>query len=205
MSDSSIGRGRHAAATMVDLGATYKRLARLRSREELTAIYRDANRRGKERVRQQPHTAPDHPVAQLAAAIPPLTNLSVAINVLHVLPPVLDDELPHRLRVTIANNAAEGLHRCHLALELDGNTHGYTTDDWLPVVCEIAGPLLESARPDEEPPSLVRHTQGAVGWLSTSLVHVDQDSPETAAALADTLARLLVVCAFADAACTSSD
>ena len=190
---------------MLDLSATYMRLVRLRSPEELTAIYSEANRRGKERARRQPHTAPDHPVAQLAAAIPPLTNLSVAINVLHVLPPVLDDELPHQLLATIANNAAEVLHRCHLALELDGNTHSYTTDDWLPVICEIAQPLLQSARPDHEPPSLVRHTQDAVSWLSTSIVHVDQDSPETAAALADTLARLLVECAFADAACTSSD
>ena len=190
---------------MVDLGATYVRLAGPWSRDELAAIYRDANRQGKERVRHQPQTAPDHPVAQLAAAIPPLTNLSVAINVLHVLPPVLDDELPHQLLVTITNNAAEGLHRCHLALDLDGNTHGYTADDWLPVICDIAQPLLQSARPDHEPPSLVGHTQDAVSWLSTTITHLDEDSTETAAALVDTLARLLVVCAFADAACTSSD
>jgi len=68
-----------------------------------------------------------------------------------------------------------------------------------------AARVLESSRLDQEPPSLVRHTQDAARWLPISIACLDQDSRETAAALADTLARLLVVCVFADAACTSSE
>ena len=185
---------------MVDLGATYERLARFWSRQELAGIYSDANREGKERLRPQPHTAPDRPVTLLAAAIPPLTNLSVAINVLHMLPPGLDDELPHHLLATIATDAADALHRCHLALDLDGRTHSYTTDEWLPVVCDIAAALLQSSRVDQEPPTIVKQTQEAVHWLSSAIAQLHQDSPDAAAAIADTLARLLVVRAFSDAA-----
>jgi hypothetical protein len=39
-----------------------------------------------------------------------------------------------------------------------------------------------------------------VRWLSTAIACPDQDSPETATALADTLARLLIVCVFASGA-----
>ena len=42
-------------------------------------------------------------------------------------------------------------------------------------------------------------------WLSTSIACLDEDSRETSAALADTLARLLVVSVFADAARTRSE
>jgi hypothetical protein len=44
-----------------------------------------------------------------------------------------------------------------------------------------------------------------VRWLSASIACLDEDSHETAAALADTLARLLVVCVFADVAQTRSE
>jgi hypothetical protein len=97
-------------------------------------------------------------------------------------------------------NAADALHRCHRALALDGRTHGYTPDQWLPIIYDIAGPLLESSRLQQEPPTIVRHTQDAVRWLSTSIARLDEDSPEATPALADTLARLLVVCVFADGA-----
>jgi hypothetical protein len=39
-----------------------------------------------------------------------------------------------------------------------------------------AGPLLERWRLDPEPPSLVRHAQEAVRWLSTSIACLDEDS-----------------------------
>jgi hypothetical protein len=74
-----------------------------------------------------------------------------------------------------------------------------------PVIHDIAGPLLESSRLDQEPPSLVRHAQEAVRWLSTSNACVDEDSREASAAFADTLAHLLVVYMFADAARTRSE
>jgi hypothetical protein len=44
-----------------------------------------------------------------------------------------------------------------------------------------------------------------VRWLSSSIACLDEDSRETSAALADALARLLVVFVFADAAQTHSD
>jgi hypothetical protein len=76
----------------------------------------------------------------------------------------------------------------------------YVADDWLPVIYDTAAPLLEASRLDQEPPSLVGQTQEAVRWLSTSIACLDEDSPEAPAALTDTLARLLIVCVFADAA-----
>ena len=88
---------------------------------------------------------------------------------------------------------------------LDRHAHGYTADEWLPVIYDIAGPLLESSRLDQEPPTLVRHTQDTVRWLSSSIACLDEDSREAPAALTDTLARLLAVCVFADAARTRSE
>jgi hypothetical protein len=44
-----------------------------------------------------------------------------------------------------------------------------------------------------------------VRWLSASIACIDEEARETTAALADTLARLLVVCMFADAARTLSE
>jgi hypothetical protein len=49
------------------------------------------------------------------------------------------------------------------ALELDGVTHGYTANEWLPAVYEIATGLLASARLDREPPSLIEVATAAVG------------------------------------------
>jgi hypothetical protein len=65
--------------------------------------------------------------------------------------------------------------------------------------------LLESSQLDQDPPSVVRQTQQAVRWLSSSIAYLDEDSREAPAALTDTLAHLLVVCVFADAACTSPE
>jgi hypothetical protein len=99
-----------------------------------------------------------------------------------------------------ARTPADVLHRCHLVLELDGRAHDYAAPGWLPVVYDVAAPLLESARLDREPPSVVQHAQEAVHWLASAVINLDQDSAETPAALADALARLLIVSVFADAA-----
>jgi hypothetical protein len=49
---------------------------------------------------------------------------------------------------------------------LDGAARGYSAQEWLPLVYDAAAPLLESARLNEDPPTVVQHTQGATGWLS---------------------------------------
>jgi hypothetical protein len=53
---------------------------------------------------------------------------------------------------------------------------------------------------DQEPPSIVPETQKAVRWRSSSIACLEEDSREPPAALADTVARLLVGCVFADSA-----
>jgi hypothetical protein len=105
-----------------------------------------------------------------------------------------------QLLLNAENNSAVALYRCHAALELDGQAHDYSADEWLPAVYDIAAPLLESARADLEPPSAVHHVQDAVRWLSSAIVELDQGSPEASAAIADAIARLLVVFAFTQVA-----
>ena len=151
------------------------------------------------------HAVPERPIALLATAIPSAATLSVAIHLVHALPDSAQAKLAGELLDTAEINAADALHRCHRALELDGHAHDYTADEWLPVIYDAAAPLLESSRLDQEPPSLVRQTQEAVRWLSSSIACLDEDSRETPAALTDTLARLLVVCVFADVARTRSE
>ena len=190
---------------MIDLDQTYRHLGRPRTEDEIFVRYATANRRGAQLLNEAMDAAPERPIALLATAIPSAAALSVAIYVLHALPDGAQGRLARELLAAAEANAADALHRCHQALELDGLTHGYTAEEWLPVISDIAAPLLESSVRVQEPPSLVRHTQDAVRWLSISIACLDQDSRETAAALADTLARLLVVCVFADAACTTSE
>jgi hypothetical protein len=185
---------------VIDLSQTYRHLGRPWTDDELAVRYAEANRHGEQLVGEMPDAAPDRPIALLATAIPSAATLSVAIHLLHALSPGVQDKIAGELLDTVETNAADGLHRCHRALELDGLTHSYTADEWLPVIHDIAGPLLESSRLDPEPPSLVRHAQEALRWLSTSIACLDEDSRETSAALADTLARLMVICVFADAA-----
>ena len=119
---------------------------------------------------------------------------------LHALPEGPQGDLAQQLADTAERNAADALHRCHRALELDGAAHGYSADEWLPVVSDMAGPLLESASLSPEPPAIVRAAQEAIGHLSRAVVELDQESPEAPTALSDTLARLLTVWVFADAA-----
>jgi hypothetical protein len=148
---------------------------------------------------QADHVAADTSMRNLASAVMLLIQSDRPQRDLPASRPRLDSR---GMLATAETNAADALHRCHGALERDGQAHSYAADDWLPVIYDTAAPLLESVRLDQEPPSLVRQTQEAVRWLSTSIACLGEDSPETPAAITDTLGRLLVVCVFADAACS---
>ena len=63
-----------------------------------------------------------------------------------------------------------------------------------------AAPQIESARLDEEPPTVVRQTQEAVSWLSRAIVELEQDMQDAPTALTETIGRLLTVWVFADLA-----
>jgi hypothetical protein len=132
----------------------------------------------------------------MATAIPPAATLNVAIHVLHVLPDAARDDLAQDLLANAAKNAARALHLCHHGLELDGKLHDYEAEAWLATVYDIASFVLESARRDQDPPTVVRQAQEAISWLSAAMLELDRDSPETAAALAEALGRLLIVWVF---------
>jgi hypothetical protein len=190
---------------MSDLTAAYNRLARGWTHEQLANRYSDAKRRG-ERL---PERHQDHlirgPIAMLASAVPACASLSVAIHVIHVLPPTGALPLRHQLLRNAENNSAVALYRCHQALELDGQAHEYSAEEWLPAVYDTAAPLLETARLNREPPSLVEQAQEAVCWLSRAIVDLDEDSPDAAAALADGLGRVLALHVFAEVARRPTD
>jgi hypothetical protein len=185
---------------VLDLSQTYRTLGRPWTHEELAVRYAAAHRRGTQLLGEAPEITPERPIALLASAIPSAATLNVAIHLVHALPDGAQAKLADELLATAETNAADALHRCHRALECDGQAHSYTADEWLPVIYDAAAPLLEASRLDQEPPSLVRQTQEAVRWLSGSIVCLDEDSREAPGAVTDTLARLLVVCVFADTA-----
>ena len=187
---------------MIDLDQTYRDVGRPWTHDDLAASYAAAARRGEQLLSEA--DLPERPIGLLASAIPSAATLSVAIHLAHALPDEAQAKLAYELFATAAVNAADALHRCHRALELDVQAHGHTVNQWLPVVYDAAAPLLESSQLERDPPSLVREAQEAVRWLSRSIGCIDEDSRETTEALADTLARLLVVFVFADAA-TRSD
>jgi hypothetical protein len=189
-------RARHAPAEVVtELDDIYRRLAVRWSDEQLAAHYRTAVRYGASLAAgRDPQFA--RPIALLATAIPPAVTLSVAIHVLHALPSEASKLLPDQLLETAERNAADALHRCHRALELDGAAHGYNVEEWLSAVYEIAQPQLQSARLEEEPPSVVQAAQEAIGWLSRAIVQLDEDAEEAATSMAETLARLLTIAVF---------
>jgi hypothetical protein len=184
---------------MLDLEAFYQQLAAPWSREQLAAHYRDANRRGEQLREGRRDAAIRGPTAMLATSIPQSASLNVAVHVLHLLPSTAD-ELAGQLIVTINDDAAAALHACHRALELDGQAHQYTAAEWLPTVYDIAGPLLKQARLHREPPSIVESAQQAVRWLAGAIINLDQDAPDTPAAIADGMGHLLAVRVFGDAA-----
>lgn len=183
---------------MIDLDQTYRDVGRPWTHDDLARIYTAANCRGKQLLSET--ELQERPIRLLASAIPSAATLSVAVHLVHALPSSTKARLADELLATAEANAADALHRCHRALELDGQVHAYLADDWLPVICDAAASLLEASRLDQEPPSLVGQTQEAVRWLSSSIASLDEESAEAPAALTDTLARLLVVCVFADVA-----
>lgn len=190
---------------MSDLTAAYDRLARGWTHEQLAGRYLDARRRGE----QMPECDQDHlirrPIAMLASAVPACASLTVAIHVIHVLPATGAFPLRDQLLRNAENNSATALHRCHRALELDGRAHDYRADEWLPAVYDIAAPLLETARLNREPPSLVEHAQEAVRWLSRAIVDLDGDAPDAAAAIVDGLGHILALHVFSEVAREHTD
>ena len=70
--------------------------------------------------------------------------------------PTLSRRLPALVWATSPSSTAVALPplpcpRATGGLELDGRTHDYTADEWLPVVYDVAAPLRESARLDRDP------------------------------------------------------
>ena len=182
---------------VIDLDATYRRLARPWTREQLAADYRSAHRDGEHVADALP---PPRPIPLLAAAIAPSATVNTAIHILHALPRDVDEGLPEQLLDTAQWNVVAALQRCHEALELDGAGHGYTVEEWLPTVYDITGPLLEAARLDAEPPTLVEAAQQAISWLSRAITDLDERPEEVPNSVAETLARHLAVLTFTDVA-----
>jgi len=182
-----------------DLDDIYRRLPIPRTQQDLADDYRAALRQG---AISAAGSAPElaRPIPLLAAAIPPSATVNTAIHTLHGLPNDVEAELPDQLLEIAQRNVAGALHRCQQALELDGADHGYTADEWIPIVYDIAGPLLQSARLDIEPPTVVQATQESISWLSRAIAEFDEGSEEAPPSLAETLARLLAVWTFTDAA-----
>jgi hypothetical protein len=189
---------------MIDLNNTYRQLATTRTQDELEARYRHAERCGAA-PRDKNGGAPTGALSLVATAIPPSATTSVAIHILHALPESAAGEPPQQLLATARRNAASALRRCHLALERDGTAHGYRTKEWLPVVTDLASRLLQSARLDKDPPTVVDQAQQAIAWLSRAVVQLHEDSTDAPTSLSEALARLLVVWTFTELARKLSD
>lgn len=179
---------------MIDLENTYRQLA-TSTQEGLVARYRDAEQCGS-RLAEAAGLDFSRPIPLLASAVPLTATVSVATHVLHAVPASAPGDLHEQLLDTAARSAADALHRCHRALALDGAVHGYTPEEWLPVVYRTAEHLLGSASPDQNPPTAVRLSQEAISYLARALVELDAESSESATTLTDVLARLLAVWVF---------
>jgi hypothetical protein len=182
-----------------DLGDIYRRLATPRTQQELADDYRTALRQAAS-IAAGSASEFARPIPLLAAAIPPAATVNTAIHTLHALPSDVEGELCGQLLEISQRNVLKALGGCQRALELDGDDHGYHAEEWLSAVYEIAGSLLQSARPDAEPPTLVQITQEAISWLSRAIAEFDQRSEEAPTSLVETLARLLTVWTFTDVA-----
>ncbi len=182
---------------MNDLDDTYGRLATPRTQQHLADDYHTALRQG---VISAAGSAPElaRPIPLLASAIAPSATVNTAMHTLHALPNDVEGELPGQLLEIAQRNVVDALGCCQRALELDGADHGYTVEEWLPTLYDIAGPILQSARLNVEPPTLVQVTQEAISWLSRAIAELDQSSEEAPTSVAETLARLLAVWIFTD-------
>jgi hypothetical protein len=190
---------------MADLQTAYDRLQQLWEPDQLAGRYRDATRAAARLAECSDDHLVRRPIALLAIAVPACATLSVAIHVIHVLPRPGDAVLLNELLGTAEKNAVLALHRSHQALDLDGRARGYAADDWLPAIYDVAASLLEGARLDIEPPSLVVVAQDAVQWLSRAIIDVDEDTPDSAAAIVDALGRMLALHIFTEVARTVTD
>jgi hypothetical protein len=184
---------------MNGIQATYAQLARPWTEDELARRFDEASRHAEQLSRVEDDRART-PVAMLASAVPALAALNVALHVLHVLPDAGDPGLAEQLLLSAEKSAAIALQRMHRALQLDGVTHSYRADEWLPAVYETAAALLESARLECEPPSLVDAASASVRWLSQAISDLDQDEPDATAAIVDGLGRVLALEVFATVA-----
>lgn len=108
---------------------------------------------------------------------------------------------PQRIR----DDSAVALNLCERALELDGRSHGYRTVEWRPTVHDVANAITAAPQLDREPPSIVSYAHDTLDWLARAIADLDQDSPEAAAALAETLGRLLAISIFAEATLPAAD
>jgi hypothetical protein len=185
-----------------DLDNIYRRLATSRTQQELADDYRAALRQRERLPGRGAELA--RPIPLLAAAIPPSTTVNTAIHTLHALPNDVEGDLPGQLLEIAQRNVVEALGCCQRALELDGADHGYTAEEWLATVCDIADPLLQSARLDIDPPTLVQVAQEAISWLARAIGEFDESSEEGPTSLAETLARLLAIWIFTDVALRSA-
>jgi hypothetical protein len=91
-------------------------------------------------------------------------------------------------------------HRCHLALQADGESRGYRADEWLPLAYEQAADWLEHASPAADPPPVIEHAQQAGRFAALAIGSLDRDAPTVPEVITDCLAHLLFTCVFADAA-----
>jgi hypothetical protein len=184
--------------------AVYRQLARRWPTDEIAERYQAAYERG---ARDLPagEEPPERPIALLATAIPRLISLAVAANVLHLLPPATQRGagIVGELIATIDATTAGALHRCHLALQSDGESRGYEAEEWLPLGYEQAADWLEHASPATDPPSLIEHAQQAGRFAALAIGSLDRDAPSVPEAITDCVAHLLFVCVFADAAARS--
>ena len=189
---------------MISLDAVYRQLARPWSAGELVQHYQAAYERGAGDL-PAGEEPPERPITLLATAIPRLISLAVAANVLHLLPTSTRDALDvaEELITTIDATATGSLHRCHLALQSDGESRGYDADEWLPLAYEQAADWLEHASPAADPPSLIEHAQQAGRFAALAIGSLDRDAPSVPEAITDCLAHLLFVCVFADTAARS--
>ena len=131
---------------MINLDAVYRQLARPWPDDELAEHYHAAYKRGAGDLPagEQP---PERPITLLATSIPRLISLAVAANILHLLPTSTRDALDvaEELITTIDATATGSLHRCHPALQADGESRGYDAEEWLPLAYEQAADWLEHA------------------------------------------------------------
>jgi hypothetical protein len=198
-----MGAVRHARHPLhrrvIELQETYRQLTRPWTHEQLAARYRQADWHGASLIERR-DALPARPIFWLATAVPPSATVSIAIHTLHALPGQPDPALPEQLLETTQRNTADALHRCHYALALDATERGYKIEDWLPILYDIAGPLLQSARLDKNPPSLVHVAQESISWLSRAIAELDQNSEHAPTYLAEMLARLIAVWTFTDIA-----